>query len=146
LRSLITHRQTPVNIMLIEDDDGDARAVQRAFQKAGLVNTITRAVDGIEAMDRLRGANGKEIIKPPLILLVDLNMPRMGGIEFLKALRTDAELHPTIAFVFTTSNRDEHRVVASDLSVAGYFTKAAAGNLLNLVDLIGIYDQIVYFP
>jgi CheY-like chemotaxis protein len=131
---------------LIEDDDGDARAVLRAFRKAGLVNTITRAVDGIEAMDRLRGTNGKEIITPPLILLVDLNMPRMSGIEFLKMLRKDPELHPTIAFVLTTSNHDEDRVAALDLRIAGYFTKAKPANLLNLVDLIGLYDQTVYFP
>jgi CheY-like chemotaxis protein len=144
---LIVHRQIPLTVLLIEDDDGDARAVQRAFQKAGLVNKISRAVDGIEAMDMLKGTNGREIVMPPHILLIDLNMPRMNGIEFLKALRHDAALHPTIVFVLTTSKRDEDRVAAYELNVAGFITKAkAAEDFLNLVNLIGIYDQIVEFP
>lgn len=147
MKSLITHSQIPLNILLIEDDDGDAIAVQRAFQKAAIVNRIARAVDGIEAMDLLRGIHGKEILAPPIILLVDLNMPRMNGIEFLKALRQDVVLHSSIVFILTTSNREEDRLAAYDLNVAGYITKAkAAEDFLNLVNMVGIYEQIVEFP
>jgi CheY-like chemotaxis protein len=132
---------------LIEDDDGDARALQRAFGKAGHKTRITRAVDGVEALEILKGTNGKAKILPPHILLVDLNMPRMSGIEFLKALREDAELHQSIVFILTTSKGDEDRLAAYDLNVAGYITKAkAAEDFLNLVNLVGIYDQIVEFP
>ncbi|WP_236656936.1 hypothetical protein [Acidisarcina polymorpha] len=59
MKILITHSQRPLNILLLEDDDGDAQALQRAFQSAGLSNTIIRAVDGIEALDTLRGTNAK---------------------------------------------------------------------------------------
>ena len=69
----------PVNIVLVEDDDGDAKAVRRAFQKAKIANPFVRAVDGLDALDILRGANGKAKVASPYLLLVDLNMPRMGG-------------------------------------------------------------------
>jgi CheY-like chemotaxis protein len=136
-----------LNLLLIEDDDGDARAIQRAFAKAAISNTITRAVDGVEAFEMLRGTTGKAKIPLPDILLVDLNMPRMNGIQFVKGLREDVELHPLIVFILTTSKRDEDRVDAYDLNVAGYITKQrAAEDFLTLVNLVGIYDQIVEFP
>ncbi|AXC11398.1 Two-component response regulator [Acidisarcina polymorpha] len=144
---MITHSQAPLNILLLEDDDGDARALQRAFQKAGIENTIIRAVDGIEALDMLRGTNGKAKIMLPYLLLVDLNMPRMNGIQFIKALREDEELHPSIVFVLTTSKSDEDRVAAYHFNVAGYITKdKVAQDFLSLVTLVGIYERNVEFP
>lgn len=147
MKSMITHNQTPLNLLLIDDDDGDALALKRAFQKAGIGNTITRAVDGIDALDMLRGANGKAKMMLPYLLLVDLNMPRMNGIQFIKALREDAELHPSIVFTLTTSQRDEDRVAAYQFNVAGYITKdKVAQDFLSLVSLLGIYERIVEFP
>jgi DNA-binding response OmpR family regulator len=137
----------PLNIVLIEDDDGDAKAVRRAFQKAKIANLMLRAVDGVEALDMLRGTNGKEKIPAPYILLVDLNMPRMNGIELIAKLREDEELHQSIVFVLTTSKRDEDKVAAYDLNVAGYIVKETAGqDFLNLVNLVDCYWRIVEMP
>jgi CheY-like chemotaxis protein len=138
---------TPLNILLVEDDDGDAKAVRRAFQKAKIANPIHRAVDGMEALDILKGRNGKEKPAPPYLLLVDLNMPRMNGIQFIQALREDEDLRHSIAFILTTSKREEDKIAAYDLNVAGYIVKATAGNdFLNLVHLVDCYWRIVEMP
>jgi CheY-like chemotaxis protein len=143
--SATTH--SPLNILLVEDDDGDARAVQRAFQKAKIANPIVRAVDGIEALDILRGSNGKIKLASPNLLLVDINMPRMNGIQLVKAMREDNNLRPTVAFMLTTSKRDEDKMAAYDLNVAGYILKSTAGqDFLNLVSLVHAYWRIVELP
>jgi CheY-like chemotaxis protein len=142
-----THDVNPLNILLVEDDDGDAKAVQRAFQKAKIANPIIRAVDGMEALDILRGTNGKAKPPSPFILLVDLNMPRMNGIQLVKSLREDKDLRHSIAFILTTSRSDEDKVAAYDFNVAGYIVKSTAGqDFLNLVSLLDCYWRIVEMP
>jgi CheY-like chemotaxis protein len=136
-----------LNILLVEDDDGDARAVQRAFQKAKIANPIVRAVDGIEALDVLRGSNGKIKLSSPNLLLVDINMPRMNGIQLVKAMREDKNLRQTVVFILTTSKRDEDKMAAYELNVAGYILKSTAGqDFLNLVGLVDAYWRIVELP
>lgn len=142
-----TINSNPLNIMMVEDDDGDAKALQRAFQKSKIANKILRAVDGIDALDMLRGTNGKEKIASPYILLVDLNMPRMNGIQLVQALREDDSLQKSIVFILTTSKRDEDKVAAYNLNVAGYILKETAGqDFLNLVSLVDCYWRIVEMP
>jgi CheY-like chemotaxis protein len=142
-----TPTSKPLNILLVEDDDGDAKALQRAFRKAKIANQILRAFDGIEALDMLKGTNGREKMSSPNILLVDLNMPRMNGIQLVQALRNDEDLRHSIAFILTTSKRDEDKVAAYDLNVAGYIVKATAGrDFLNLVSLVDCYWRIVEMP
>ncbi len=136
-----------LNILLVEDDDGDAKAVQRAFTKAKIANPILRAVDGMEALEMLRGENGKSKPPSPMMLLVDLNMPRMNGIQFIKALREDKELRHSIAFILTTSKSEEDKMAAYDLNVAGYIVKSTAGqDFLNLVSLVDCFWRIVEMP
>ena len=147
MNMIATANSRPLNILLVEDDDGDAKAVHRAFQKAKIANPILRAVDGLEALDILKGASGKTKLPPPYMLLVDLNMPRMSGIQFVKALREDDELRHSIAFILTTSKREEDKTAAYDLNVAGYIVKATAGqDFLNLVSLVDCYWRIVEMP
>ncbi len=135
------------NILLVDDDDGDAMAIERVFRRSAIVNSIVRASDGIEALDLLTGANGKIELPSPLILLVDLNMPCMNGIQLLKAIREDERLRRAIVFVFTTSSREEDKMAAYDLNVAGYITKGkAAKDFLNLVHLVEHYGNIVELP
>lgn len=143
----LTHNTQPLNIILVEDDDGDAKAVTRAFTKAKIANPIIRAIDGVEALETLRGKNGKHKPAPPYILLVDLNMPRMSGIDFVTELRNDPLLKHTIIFVLTTSKRDEDKIAAYNLNVAGYIVKETAGrDFLNLVELLDRYWRIVEMP
>jgi CheY-like chemotaxis protein len=144
---ITTQSSKTLNILLVEDDDGDAKALQRAFQKAKIANTIVRAADGMEALDMLKGANGKEKMSPPYILLVDLNLPRMNGIQLVQALRKENDLRHSVVFILTTSKRDEDKLAAYDLNVAGYILKETAGqDFLNLVGLVDCYWRIVEMP
>lgn len=136
-----------VMILLVEDDDGDAKAVKRAFAKADIGNPIVRAQDGVEAFEFLTGTLDGQSIRPPVLLLVDLNMPRMNGIELVRALRAHPELRRTVVFLLTTSKREEDMAAAYDLNVAGYIIKQNAGaDFLNLVGMIDSFWKIVELP
>jgi len=136
-----------VQILLVEDDDGDARAVERAFTKARIANPILRAIDGVEAIEFLRGTNGKTKLRRPYLLLVDLNLPRVNGIQLIEAIRADPELHDAVIFVLTTSNRAEDKQAAHALNVTGYILKENAGeDFLRLFSLVDSYWRIVEMP
>ncbi|MGA2538415.1 MAG: response regulator [Terracidiphilus sp.] len=137
----------PIRILLVEDDDGDAKAVVRTFQKARIANPIVRALDGIEAMAILRGSDRTPRLEAPYLLLVDLNMPRMDGIQLVTAIREDPVLHDTIIFMLTTSNRAEDKQAAYSLNVTGYILKEKAGeDFLKLFSLVDSYWRIVEMP
>ena len=137
----------PIRILLVEDDDGDAKAVVRTFEKARIANPIVRALDGIEAMAILKGTDNRPKLESPYLLLVDLNMPRMDGILLVTAIREDPELHDTIIFMLTTSNRAEDKQAAYSLNVTGYILKEKAGeDFLKLFSLVDTYWRIVEMP
>lgn len=137
----------PVNILLVEDDDVDAEGVERALESAKILNPIHRARDGVEALDMLRGTNGKDAIKPPLLILLDLNMPRMTGIEFLDELRKDENLHRTVVFMLTTSQAERDKLAAYEHHVAGYVAKSKAGDdFTKLIEMLDHYWRIVELP
>lgn len=136
-----------VTILLVEDDDLDAEAVTRAFQKKRIANPIEVVQDGILALEKLRGENGVEKLKRPYLILLDLNMPRMNGIEFLQNLRNDPELHDSLVFVLTTSDADRDKLAAYAQHIAGYLVKSNVGaDFVNLVNMIDHYWRYVEFP
>lgn len=114
-----------INILLVEDDVVDVMNVRRAFQKNNINNPIFVASNGLEALEMLRGTADRPPVVPKRrrIILLDLNMPKMGGLEFLQALRADLDLRNVPVVVLTTSNRDRDRVEAYNLNVAGYILK-----------------------
>ena len=137
-------RKNAIKVLLVEDDDGDAKAIKRAFSKAKIANPIVRAIDGVEALELLRGNNA---ITKPFIMLIDLNMPRMDGISLIKEVRGDNKLKHAIIFVLTTSKKDEDKIAAYDLNVAGYILKERAGeDFLNITELLDAYWRIVEMP
>ncbi|MFC1652643.1 response regulator [Planctomycetota bacterium] len=106
-------------LLLIEDDQVDARTVKRALQDIGVVDTIVHLTNGEEAMDYLRsGVNAK-----PCLILLDLNMPRMGGREFLEAAKQDATMCRIPIVVLTTSTNEDDIQETFTLGVAGYMVK-----------------------
>lgn len=138
---------TSVHILLVEDDEIDAEAVTRSFQKEKIANPITWAKDGMEALEYLRGQNNRSKIPRPYLLLVDINMPKLNGIEFVRELRKDPELKSSIVFLLTTSKRDEDKLSAYDLNVAGYMVKSELGdNFLKMTKMLDHYWKIVEFP
>lgn len=111
-------------ILHVEDDSVDAMVVQRAFKKNNIPYKLILAMDGAEAWDMLKGTNGKEKLNPlPRFILLDINMPKMNGIEFLKKIRGDEELSNLTVFILTTSNDDRDRAEAYKYHVAGYILK-----------------------
>jgi CheY-like chemotaxis protein len=116
-----------ITVMVVDDDSIDRMAIHRAFKKLELKHPIIEAADGIEALEHLRGQNGRERPGQPLVILLDLNMPRMGGIEFLEEVRSDPELKSSLIFVLTTSKAQADRIRAYGKNIAGYVLKQAAG-------------------
>jgi CheY-like chemotaxis protein len=116
----------PFNILLVDDDDVAAEAVVRGLRKHSMECPIVVAEDGSVALQILRGTHARKIAKPYIVLL-DLNMPRMNGLEFLHELRLDAALKGTVVFVLTTSGAEADRVRAYEHSIAGYMVKSAVG-------------------
>lgn len=136
-----------VSILLVEDDELDVRAVKRAFRELKIANALYEARDGLEALDMLRGEHGHTPLPHPLIILLDLNMPRMGGIEFLDEIRQDSALRASVVFVMTTSAAEEDRFKAYDRNVAGYVLKHDPGrSFLDAVAMIEHYWHIVALP
>jgi CheY-like chemotaxis protein len=142
-----TETPNPIRILLVEDDDGDAKAVERTFLKARIANPIVRARDGVEAMEILKGTDKQPPLERPYMLLVDLSMPRMDGIQLVTAIRQDLDLHEAIIFMLTTSNREEDKRSAYSLNVTGYILKERAGeDFLKLFALVDSYWRIVEMP
>jgi CheY-like chemotaxis protein len=134
-------------LLHVEDDDLCLMGLERAFKAAKIANPIHFALDGLEALDMLRGTNGRARLPRPFIVLLDLNMPRMDGIEFLKEVRKDEELKKSIVFIMTTSNADEDKVAAYNLGVAGYILKSNPANaFLEATALLDTYWRVVEFP
>jgi CheY-like chemotaxis protein len=118
--------ERPLNILLVEDDELDVMNVQRAFKKNNIANPLYVAGNGLEALDMLRGKASEAGVTMPRdrrIILLDLNMPKMGGIEFLRELRADPDLRAITVIVLTTSDEDRDKVDAYNLNVAGYILK-----------------------
>jgi len=109
-----------LNILLVEDDEVDVMNVRRAFERNNVSNPLFVAGNGLEALDVLRG---DRMPKERRLVLLDLNMPKMNGIEFLEALRADPELAKTPVVVLTTSNDDQDKIDAYNFNVAGYLLK-----------------------
>ena len=133
-----------LNILLVEDDEVDVMNVRRAFQKINICNPLHVAGDGIEAMEMLRSG---AVPRGRRIILLDLNMPRMNGIEFLRELRADPELSPTPVVVLTTSNDDRDKVDAYNLNVAGYLLKPVTFvNFTETMAALNKYWSLVEMP
>lgn len=136
-----------VHVLLVEDDEIDAEIVIRSFSSLKIRNPITIAQDGIEALNILRGEDGYERLPRPYIILLDIKMPRMNGLEFLQAIRQDDELKPSIVFVLTTSDNEADMRDAYASHVAGYFLKQHAGDaLLHLPTMMMQYWHLAEFP
>jgi CheY-like chemotaxis protein len=132
-----------ITVLLVDDDDVDVMGVERAFRRAKIKNPMVVAKDGIDALEKLRG---KQVVRPYLILL-DLNMPRMNGLEFLDAIRKDPDLKDSVVFVLTTSKAEQDKWEAYQRNIAGYIVKENVGEeFLDAVSLLDIYWRIVELP
>jgi CheY-like chemotaxis protein len=111
------------SIMLVEDDQMDVMNVQRELRKQHIEVPLVHARNGREALNMLRGENGETKIDRPSLVMLDINMPRLNGLELLKILRSDPEFQDLNVFIMTTSDLDTDRLGAKDLNVSGYIIK-----------------------
>jgi CheY-like chemotaxis protein len=136
-----------VHFLVVDDDEVDVMAVKRGFKKAKIANPVLIAADGLEALAMLRGEAGYPKMPKPYIILLDLNMPRMNGFEFLKELRQDPEHKQAVVFVLTSSKDEEQRVEAYGYGIAGYVVKSRmTEDFLKLAEMLDIYWRVVELP
>jgi CheY-like chemotaxis protein len=136
-----------VHLLIVDDDQIDLLAIQRSLQKQKIGNPVSTARDGVEALEVLRGSGGRAKLPRPNLILLDLNMPRMNGLQFLDELRKDPNLANTIVFVLTTSAADEDKVAAYKKNIAGYLVKTEAGEgFLRAIQMLDKFILIVQFP
>ncbi|MBN2588976.1 MAG: response regulator [Sedimentisphaerales bacterium] len=108
------------SILLVEDDNIDAMTVQRSLRDLGSKVSLVRSTNGEEALKYLQDS----INEKPCIILLDLNMPKMNGIEFLRVMKTDEKLKHIPVIVFTASKEEYDVIKSFELSVAGYIIKS----------------------
>lgn len=133
-----------LNILLVEDDEVDVMNVRRAFERNNVSNPLFVAGNGLEALEMLRDGL---VPNERRLILLDLNMPKMNGIEFLQALRADPELASTPVVVLTTSNDDQDKIDAYNLNVAGYLLKPVTfSNFCERMATLNKYWTLVEMP
>jgi len=125
-----------LNILLVEDDEVDVMNVRRAFKKNNITNPMWVAGNGLEALEMLRSGT---VPKERRLILLDLNMPKMNGIEFLRELRADQDLVSASVVVLTTSNDERDKVEAYNLNVAGYLLKPVT--IVSFVELMATLNK-----
>ncbi|MGD0572367.1 MAG: response regulator [Sedimentisphaerales bacterium] len=106
-------------ILLVEDDSVDAMTVKRAFSELKVTNELVRVVNGEAALNYLR----EHLDKKPCVIMLDLNMPKMNGVEFLKVMKSDKELRQIPVVILTTSKDDRDKMESFKACVAGYIVK-----------------------
>lgn len=132
-----------VSILIVDDDEIDVESFRRTFKKLKIANPIHRARDGVEAFEMLRSNN----IPAPYIILLDINMPRMNGLEFLHQLRDDPLLTSAVVFILTTSVAEEDIFAAYRLHVAGYIPKQEMDSqFMAVVGFLDHYWRVVELP
>jgi len=136
-----------VKILLVEDDSIDVKAFQRAMAKLKISNPVTVARDGVEGWEHLQQCVARGGQDTPNLVILDINMPRMSGLELLTKIREDDNLRHLIVFVLTTSNDEKDKFEAFNMNVAGYMLKSDMGNsFIRAVELIDSYWRVVEFP
>ncbi|HEY5567428.1 MAG TPA: response regulator [Gammaproteobacteria bacterium] len=130
-----------VNILLVEDDEIDVRAFLWTFEQLKIANPVTVAKDGVEGWEKLKS------LPRPYLIVMDINMPRMNGLELLKKIRDSEEFRDSIVFVLTTSTDEQDKFDAYNLNVAGYMIKSDMGTSFNrAISMVENYWKVVELP
>lgn len=138
-----------VTILLAEDDDGHASLVQRNLERAGLINGVFRVRDGQELLDCLRSGGGtqKQVLDEAVVVLLDINMPRIGGIEALSQIKADPALRRIPVIMLTTTDDPREIDRCYELGCNVYITKPVAYEaFIDAIRRLGLFLQIVQRP
>ncbi|MBL0699421.1 MAG: response regulator [Desulfosarcina sp.] len=130
-------------ILLVEDDQVDAMTVKRALKEIKITNRLNIVNDGEAALKFLKNSENEK----PGIILLDLNMPKMNGIEFLKIAKKDDSIKKIPVVVLTTSQEDQDKVDSFNLGVTGYMIKPVGYlKFVEVVKTIDLYWTLSELP
>ena len=139
----------PILIVLVEDDDGHANLVERNLQRAGLANGIHRLKDGQEALDYVQG-KGAHAGRPgphPMLLLLDIKMPRVDGVEVLRQLKSDPQTALVPIIILTTTDDPREIQRCYELGCSVYITKPVDYQaFVEAINRLGLFLQVVRIP
>ena len=131
----------PVNILLVEDDEIDVKAFLWTFKQLKIVNPVIVAKDGVDGWEKLQD------LSRPYLIVMDINMPRMNGLELLRKIRESEKFHDSIVFMLTTSTDEQDKFDAYNLNVAGYMLKSDMGTSFNrAIAMVENYWKVVELP
>jgi CheY-like chemotaxis protein len=130
-------------ILLVEDDQLDAMDIKRSLDKLNVFYKLVVAKNGEEALDILKGVHQTRLDELPDIVLIDINMPRMNGLEFLQILRETPEWKGLRCFVITTSDEKIDRETAKKLGVSGYIVKPFKINNTSSIDSFNLMIDLM---
>jgi CheY-like chemotaxis protein len=140
----VTLADRTLHILLVEDDAVDVMNVRRAFEKNGIASHLYVAPNGLEALQMLRSG---QVPGDRRLVILDLNLPRMNGIEFLRHLRSDPQLNPIPVVILSSSADERDKVAAFHHNVAGYLVKPVTfGPFAELMATLNKYWSLVEFP
>ncbi len=127
------------NFLIVEDNELDAEKIVRSMRRLKMANATQRVKDGEAALDVLRGTNGQTKLTAPYIILLDINMPKMNGLEFLHVLRSDATIAHSPVFMLTTSDCQQDIDAAYRYNVCGYVVKPV--KIEQMVEALGTLNM-----
>ena len=137
-------------ILLIEDNPGDVRLTERALKKSNIANDLVIARDGQEAIDYLFGSGsyaGRDLSAMPVLILLDLKLPKVDGLEVLRRIRADARTRRLPVVILTSSREEQYIVQAYDLGVNSYIRKPVDfDQFLEATRQLGIYWLVLNEP
>lgn len=130
-------------LLIVDDDEVDPKMIKRCFTSS----EVFTAKNGLDALRLLRGDDLHQPLARPFLVLLDLSMPRMSGIEFLQTIRKDDQLRDLVVFVMTTSDLQSDKAAAYQQQVAGYICKERLGyDYTTLVDFVHSYWDLMELP
>ncbi|TDR85508.1 response regulator [Enterovirga rhinocerotis] len=139
----------PVTIIMIEDDEGHARLIQKNIRRAGVTNEIVAFPDGTSALSFLLGPDGtgQSNVGRPLLILLDLNLPDMTGVDILKTIKENEHLKRTPVVVLTTTDDQREIERCYDLGCNVYITKPVNyEGFSNAIRQLGLFFSVIQVP
>lgn len=135
--------QEKTKLLIVEDDDIDYQAVLRVFERRGITHPVARAVDGVEAIEKLKGLNGNAPMTGSVVILMDINLPRLSGLDCVLQIRSDEALKDHKIIMVSTSNAQRDVITAYSLDVDGYIVKRDLENgLVKALTKLGINGAV----
>ena len=136
-----------VEILIVEDNPGDAELTIRALKKSHLANHVTHLVDGAEALDFFFGAgqfSDRNLNNLPKVILLDLKMPKVDGLEVLRRLKSDARTRKIPVVILTSSDKDPDLKRCYELGANSYIVKPVElNNFVKIISEIGMYWLVI---